>query len=286
MTEVNSHTPRMEQFPKASSVESFGGKAKVVDIKPESPVSDVPLLVAGGWAVGSKSYRQVGEEIAANGRRAILIDHARFGQVPEQPDYPPEILHKANTLLAVLDELSIDRTDVVAHSEGALNAVLAAMQQPKRFRNLILVAPAGMIGKDSVLALAGRSVPKVVRGLTTDFIENSKVAFKINTTRPSYMAKNPAKSAREVKTIANTTIGSVLFDLRQAGINVALIQSHSDPVFPAERIQEQVVLDNKIGNVDAYASVAAKNAGHDDLLIHPERSIRAAVQMIEQFERH
>lgn len=286
MSESFSPISSNEQLRDTHTVESFGAKARFVDIQPESLVSHIPVLVAGGWATGSKSLYQVGEEIQASGRRAILVDHARFGKPPEDGDFPAEIIHKANTLLTVLDKLGIDKTDVIAHSEGALNAVLAAMQQPERFRSLVLVAPAGMIGEDSILALASRFAPKVMRGLTKDFVENPKVASIINTTGPSYMAKNPAKAAKEVKAIAHTSIDSALADLRQAGVHIALIQSHSDSVFPAERIQKHVVLDDKLGNVDAYASVAAKNAGHDDLLIHPERSTGAAIQMIQQFEQY
>jgi pimeloyl-ACP methyl ester carboxylesterase len=284
MSEISPLVSSKEASQTTRSVESFGGKAKFVDIRPESLVSEIPVLVAGGWAEGSKSLGQVGREISVGGRRAILVDHARFGKVQDRSDYPAEIVHKANTLLAVLDEVGIDKVDVIAHSEGALNAVYAAMQQPERFRSLILVAPAGMIGEDSVLALAGRFAPKVIRGLSKDFVENPKAAFIINSTGLPYMAKNPAKAAREVKTIADTTIDSALVDLRHSDIQIGLIQSHSDPVFPAERIEKHIVLDDELGNVDAYASVAAKDAGHDDLLIHPERSTRAAMQMIEQFE--
>lgn len=270
------------------SIESFGGKLEVVDITPEHPASDVPVLIAGGWSEGSWSLEQSAEEISEgnNPRRVLLIDHARHGKPDTDSDYSRETNHRANSLLSALDELGIEKADVIAHSEGALDAVLAAVQYPEKFRSLVLVAPAGMIGEDSFLRLAGRFMPKQAKSLTKDLKENPKIANRVNLGGLAYISKNPAKATRELSAIANTPIDEVLVDLRQAGVHIGLIQSHADPVFPASRIEQHVVLDEVQGNVDAYASVAAKDAGHDDLLIHPERSTRAAVQLIEQFERN
>ena len=92
--------------------------------------------------------------------------------------------------------------------------------------------------------------------------------------------------------------------LREKGLKIGLIQSRLDRVMPHRRIEEQVIIEglsksvkrrwpkkklvyeidgNQIrGNVDAYASIASRKAGHDELLIHPERAARAALTMLNQ----
>lgn len=284
MSEVTINRIDSKQSSKTGTVESFGGKAKFVDVSPEHLVSDVPVLVAGGWSVGTSASKEVGREINKHGRRAIMVDHARFGQVPESDIHPQEVLHGANTLLEVLEAADVDRADVIAHSKGALDAVAAATMNPERFRSLILVAPAGMIGEDTFFRLGKGFARKMGRSITRDLVENPKVALTIVPSSTPYIAKNPPKSAREISAIVSTTVDQALYDLKESGIQIAVIQSNADPVFPPERIKKHVDLDEKRGNVDAYASVAWKKAGHDDLLIHPERTARAALQMIEQFE--
>jgi hypothetical protein len=116
-----------------------------------------------------------------------------------------------------------------------------------------------------------------------------------------YVAANPAKAAREVAAVAHTPIDNLLEQVRAEGVWTALIQSESDPVFPSERNEENVTIDGIRrlvgtsryelarwlvgGNLDSYASIANKNAGHDDLLIHPEQSAQAALQVIAEVER-
>ncbi|MDO8507035.1 MAG: alpha/beta hydrolase [bacterium] len=283
MLEISHEEPQHNNITDGS-VESFGGESKFVDIQPslESQISNIPVIVAGGWSETPKSLQDVGEEITSKGRRTILVEHARSGgKDKDQTDYPPETQQRANTLLVTLDKLNIDKADIIAHSEGALDAVFAAMQSPERFRSLILVAPAGMIGEDSIPALSARFSKKIVRGWTKDARENPKAAYRLNTGTPQYVAKNPVKAIREIKDISSITIEEALTDIKESGVNVSIIQSQSDQVFPSERINKNVVLGE---NVDRHASVVSEDAGHDDLIVHPERSTRAALQMIDQFE--
>src|SRR5207302_8633991 len=53
-------------------------------------------------------------------------------------------------LLSLCDELDLSSPGVVGHSLGAATAVQAALDQPKRFRALVLVAPASTTGLDFV----------------------------------------------------------------------------------------------------------------------------------------
>lgn len=283
--EQNTERSFNEQYSDVHPVDSYGGSATYVDIWPEEQVSDVPVVLAGGWSIGLRALRGVSEELYAHGRRNIVIDHCRDGEVPEHDIYPRDVLHKANTLLRAMDDAQIEKVDVITQSAGALDAVVAASLQPERFRSLVLVAPAGMIGEDKVSSLAARFVPKMVRNYTRDLIENPKAEAAILLGGSAYIRKNIRKAWSEVNTIVNTRIDTVLTDLRAAGIKVAVLQSHDDKVFPPDRINRHVNLHETEGNIDTHASVAWKKAGHEDLIIHPERTAAGALQFIEQFER-
>lgn len=280
-----------EQVDNLQDAESLGGTAQYIFFRHEAPKEgSLPVLVAGGWSEGTQSLRDTAQAIYEDGREVILLDHARAGgPQADETDYHPETAHKAQTLLNILDQSGLEKVDVIAHSEGALNTVLAAMKQPDRFRNIILVAPAGMIGEDSIPRLLGRFTAKVMRGLTKDMREikqrDPESAKRYAKSGPRYIKSNPAKGLREVGAIAHSRIDQQLADLRDAGVQIGILQSHSDKGFPDKRIGERVVINETSGNVDTYASVAAKDAGHDDLIIHPERSTRAALDILAKLEQ-
>jgi pimeloyl-ACP methyl ester carboxylesterase len=224
-----------------------------------------------------------------------LVDHARTGPDNFEGDNP-EVAQKANTLLKVVEQMGAEKVDVIAHSEGALNAILAAKLYPEKFRNIVLVAPAGLIGKDSVPRLSGRFMAKVARGYLVDMKEikqrDAESAERFAKSGPTYINANKAKALREVKAIAKTQIKDTdLDELREKGINIGVLQSNKDYGFPQKRIGKQLIKQaaapeqDLIMSVDAYASVAAKNAGHDDLIIHPERGTRAALQMLSELDK-
>ena len=290
MSEIKS--PQFSRKIKSTnSVESLGGQADYIYFRHETPRKDaLPVLVASGWSEGTQILRDTAQEIFDDGREVVLIDHARRGGIKaSETDFHREITHKATTLLNILDDAGLEKVDAIAHSEGALNTVLAASWQPERFRNIVLVAPAGMIGEDSVPRLLGRFTSKLKYDLENGIPElkardpERAKQYKVNPLK--YIIANPAKALREVGAIAQTQIDKQLPNLRNAGIRVGVLQSHSDKGFPDGRIQEQVILDGENGNMDAYASVAASNAGHDDIIIHPERTTRAALDMLANFEK-
>jgi pimeloyl-ACP methyl ester carboxylesterase len=288
------------QVDNLKSVDSHGGQAHFEYFRPEVlREGSVPVLIAGGWSEGTQSLRDTAEEAYKEGREVILVDHARSGGLKAgETDYNPEVAHKSRTLLNIINELRLEKVDVIAHSEGSLNAVLAATQQPEKFRNIILVAPAGLIGEDSIPRLIGRFVPKIARGMTKDMKEikqrDPESAKRFAKSGPTYMRSNIRKGLREVGAIAHTQIDGQLDDLRSAGIHIGVLQSHRDSGFPDKRIYKHIVLQEADGaagyqdlqtSVHSYASVASIDAGHDDLIIHPERSTRAALDMLAELEK-
>lgn len=270
--------------------ESLGGQVNYFHSRPEViREGSLPVLIAGGWSEGTESLADTAQEVLKNGREVLTLNHNRSDtDAGSTYEGHPETMNRAETLISILDDAQLDRVDVIAHSEGALDIELAARLHPELFRNIILVAPAGMIGKDSLPRLLGRFSRKVARGYFVDMREIKKrdkqSAKRFAKSDPEYFKANPRKGLREIGAIAASQIDQDLVSLRANGIKIGLLQSHSDRGFPDKLIGEHVILDETVGNVDAYASVASKRAGHDDLIIHPERSTRAALDMLTNLE--
>ncbi len=148
------------QFEKREFFEGAGGRIEVVDVIPEQLKDKVPLFIASGWGCSIEVYEQVFKIMVERGRRTISLNHPRQGgdlenkaTEAEIDTYPIEKLRKSYNILDVIEQKNIEKVDVLAHSEGAMNAILAAVLHPEKFRNIVLFGPAGMIGKDNFLDL-------------------------------------------------------------------------------------------------------------------------------------
>ena len=143
-------------------IERVVGTLEVTDItpKPENLKDRVPVLLIPGWAETPKTHDDTVKTIAMEGRRIIAIKIPRIGGVKPEGEFSEAEYTKARALVDVLNKKGIKTTDIIAHSEGALSAIMAAeiftsQHQPQRIRNIVFVEPVGLIGKDHLRNLMG-----------------------------------------------------------------------------------------------------------------------------------
>ena len=277
-----------EQF---ADVRRYGGgreTVEYVDLRPENWSEERPIVFVGSGSASLRSLGDLGQTLYERQRRVLLVDFTESNR----SRYPKEKLcsdewiyaetvNKSNLLIGVLIEAQIKKADVIAHSEGVLTAAVAAEYYGHFFDKLVLAMPAGMIGTDSISELLRRFMPKITRGLREDMRDNPKTGLAVNLGATSHAVKKPMKTYQEASGIAKTTIDKTLNSLRNQELKVGILQAYEDPVFLQNRIRKNVRLEGPYANVDAYASLRAKNAGHDDLLINPKRSVTAALQMLD-----
>ncbi len=157
-----------EQFKNSDFVQLGGAKIKIVNLRPEHPISDIPILLAPGWSETTATYKNSLKHIFARNDQVISLDHPRRGKAPgaEALDNAnrainPEIvsrpeLHKAQNIIAALEGSNVKKVDTIAHSEGAINVAIAASLRPDLFRNIVFVSPSGMLSKDNLAKELGR----------------------------------------------------------------------------------------------------------------------------------
>ena len=225
-----------EQLEKPEALDLPGGRVPVLDVSPEHAKTEVPTMIAPCRGVRPDVYRYNIEVLVGAGRRVVAVDAIHGVDTQEEGDKPHIEQRKAAAMLQTLQAKGIDRTDVLAHSEGGLYAVMAAVQEPARFRNLVLVNPAGIIGRDSPWRLG------------KGFIEDSKVeaarrAHKTDrdATDPKQFLKDilakPGRAFQEALAISQSDIRDMLRYLKEKGIGVSIIHAADDRGFPMERVQ-------------------------------------------------
>ncbi len=260
-----------KQFGRVKKFEVAGGTAEAVDIHPLSPKSEKPVLFAPGWGCTIKTYKTAIETLAQRGRRVVAFNHPRLGdnmsatQREIGQKYPPEQWRRALNILGVLEQIGIEKTDVIAHSDGAVNTVIAATIRPELFRNIVLFGPAGLMGEDTFIRLlAGFGRQKEV---TETAVREAII----------YFAKNPIRALKEGRDLADSQIHNMLYYLHNKGIGIVVISGGDDPAFPMEQMQKIV----KDGMLDGFLSV---RGAHGEIGAHPELYMKVADEMLTKLE--
>lgn len=217
---------------------------------PEKPKSEVPVLIAPGWSDTVEVHEKGMKILADEGRRSLSLSHPRHGGTiaetfnEEAEKYPDEEMRKAQSLLGFLEQKNIEKVDVVAHSEGAINACIAAMLQPEKFRSIILYAPAGLIGNDNLLRLmwgtmihAKRKDLETLSGFPITEEENEQDAL-IGRENAKYITENPLRALKETIAISRVQIQDILRYLRSKGVNIVVMAAVEDTFFPMGEVEE------------------------------------------------
>jgi pimeloyl-ACP methyl ester carboxylesterase len=294
------------KFVKVEKYNVAGGIAEVVDIQPEKPKTEIPVFLAPAWSCTTEVYKPALETLSKTQRRVISLNHPRFGGnmenlIPEGAEnkYPTEGLRKALNILGVLEKKEIQQIDVIAHSEGAVNAVIAATLHPEKFRNIILFAPAGLIGEDKFTRLFQGFVGQLKRAETMSEISVTEaekqaglqslpmipltdtekhVVSTATTEAIKYLAKNPIRGINEGLAIAKSQIHELLRHLHEKDIGIVVMSTVDDPVFPMDKMQKIV----KTDMLDGFLSL---RGGHGEIGNHPDRYMVAAESMLTALEK-
>ncbi|WP_308406902.1 alpha/beta hydrolase [Streptomyces sp. AC555_RSS877] len=154
------------------------------------------MCLAGG---PGEDVRSLGNLAGLDRHRTLILMEARAAGASEVPANPASCAYteQAHDLGYLRSHLGADRIDVLAHSAGALTAQHYAASHPDRVRRLVLVTPAGRIGRevdpDEVASLrslragepwyrsAAEAAERLAAGASGDDIEQCLARFRYAT---------------------------------------------------------------------------------------------------------
>jgi len=222
----------------------------------------------------------------------------KFGALPEIE------LRKTAAVQELVKHEEIKRIDIVAHSEGAIYAIIYALMNPGKVRNIILIDPAGMVGEDNRYELIKRATKDTL--LQTEKIrqkllgidprvgknaDNPKkpISLRIEGHQENALAKsqakefigaladNPKRWTEAIGAIANADIVEALQYLRHdCGIKVGIIHAVDDQTFPIDRIRK-----NSKDAMDGSFSTVGTHCTFDQ---NPDKYIQMVKDLISGME--
>jgi 4,5:9,10-diseco-3-hydroxy-5,9,17-trioxoandrosta-1(10),2-diene-4-oate hydrolase len=114
--------------------------------EPTSLGGGLPLVMLHGGGPGASSWSNFGASLPgfAQDFRVLLVDQPGFGDSDKPEVVGNYFRHSAGYLLALLDELGIDRIHLLGNSLGGGTAARFALENPKRVGRLVLMGPGGL----------------------------------------------------------------------------------------------------------------------------------------------
>jgi pimeloyl-ACP methyl ester carboxylesterase len=275
-----------EQFAHPERVRLGGEEVNLYDIAPKKLKFETPTVFAPGFSATPIVHEPNIVGIAKDGRRVIAVDSPQGLERPtvteqDAAGHAEVELAKLSSIMEALNERGIEKTDGVAHSEGGVYLILAAWLNSDKFRNIVLVEPGGMIGKDNVFRL--------VKGMANELVGQFKdEAKRTDLDRQPKKLQSPMLPLRaigadlrrswgSVKAIAESDIIEMLKDLKDRGIHVSIIHGVDDKVFPMDRVQKEL-------GPDAITGFYSVRGGHNEVFLRPEQytgAISAALDALD-----
>ena len=258
-----------DQFNKKKYIDFHGRSVVFVDVIPPVLKSGTPIFIAPGWGETPRTFKLLVRLLYEKGFRVLSVYHPRQDlKLITRNNISRVELQKAEIILEIIKKQDLSKIDIIAHSEGTVNSVIAACQKPELFRQLILIGPGGLVEKQSFPELIGRFLLNMFQdgGLSMFWNKDEFVAFFESTVDVlKYFLSNPILGLLEGSAISHTHIQKLLTDLHVANVPVTIVCGEKDIVFPRNRMKSLLTLE--------WLDVRDMQGSHDDVCIYPRRYI-------------
>lgn len=248
----------------------FIKEEEIVKIDPKRIKDNVPIFISPGWGVSPNSQKETLEVIADKERRVVTVDFIREQILKDKEDDGLQIaeLQKSLAIVQALEKSGLEKVDAIGHSEGGLNLVIAAMLYPEKFRNIVLVAPAGITGKESYLNLIKRfTIDEGMEEMRAS-ANNMNSFYEYFKNLSKYFIKNVSLSKQEIKEMSESDILEMTKVLKQKGVGISVVCGVNDKVFPIENVINRV----NASNLDHFIST---KGNHGSFIFNKEHALLA-----------
>lgn len=271
------------QFKQHKRIAIPGGIVKFREVRPDWERTS-PVVLAPGWGTVPETYQEFVLDLAREGWRSLVFESFQGTGAGKRKENALEAEHrKAAALVELLEHENITSAHGVGHSAGNLKLLMAA-NGSDRFRDVVLMNPAGMLKKESarriIESYTRESFKQAVRSLHDPVLR--KEILRTFPMGKRKVVREARRSTQEVQAMAAVNLRGMVSEFREHGGKVALLVSSGDLIFPPEKILEGLNADEFF---DAASSFKKKDAGHGAPVLDAPLFAKAVSQQLEQLER-
>lgn len=259
-----------EKFKRRETLRVADEDVEVLDISPEKKTHEDPVIYISGYGDGSPEGRKANVSTLMNeGWRTIMVKSSHGVEVAPQElekGFPESIVRQVAAIAPVLENKQIEKISAIGESRGGAVALLAAYLYPEKFKDLVLVDPAGLVeainAGDLTLRfiLGGMAEGKIfaakdkageVSALTKEQVTWGTSNFM------KWILKNPITSAKEIRDIGHAEMVHLLRHIKERGVGVSIVHAVEDKVFPMADVQKSI--NKEVENAEEVLRAENKN---------------------------
>jgi hypothetical protein len=269
-----------EQFEHPETIEIDGEKLEIYDLQPPQTKTDIPLMIVPGWSATPIVLKENMITLAELGRRVIAVKSAHGIETPADDAYPLAELRKTAALMKGMENKQINQADAVSHSEAGIFMTIGAVENSDKFRNLVLVSPAGLIGRDTLprltkdfsLDIAGQMVKALFKKR-----ERLGIISRAMWEATKAIIDSPKKTWEEIKAMVDFQIPELLAELKKDGHGISIVHGIDDKAFPIDRMKK-IVTDKM---VDQFLCV---RGSHNEMYLDPTNFSKTLDLVLDEME--
>ena len=199
------------------------------------------------------------------GLRSISVKHPRYDlKLVTRGNISRLEYQKAQAIISVIDSLEIRKIDIVAHSEGAINAIIVAHLYPEKINSMILVGPGGLTENESFFELLSRFIADAFQNNIDIFnLDELKLFIRSFVELFKYFLSNPILGLLEGSAVSHTHMYQYLIELSKYNIPITIILGKKDIIFPRNKMTDLSTLNG--------VTIVDMEGGHNDICFHPQR---------------
>lgn len=262
--------------------------------KRERIADETPIVFVPGWSIERNiAYPIAYDFVRKSGRELVCQQYPRWtgGEIAGTEDFSGEVVRRARLLVRNVNEATYENTgklDVVAHSEGAMIVLAAAVLEPEfaaKLRDLVFVSPVGITGNDSLPYLMRRFAQHLGQDIFASIKspENRLEIVKLGLESAFYVAKNPLRALREAKGISSADYYNFMKELRAKGARISIIQGSNDKLTPVDTLKNKVLQESEATfSGPPMQRVKIIEGGHDDWVYgNPEEFVAQSLSQLQ-----
>ncbi|RJQ79927.1 alpha/beta hydrolase [Pseudonocardiaceae bacterium YIM PH 21723] len=212
------------------------------------PENGRPVLLAHGYGCDQNMWRWIAPGLAAH-HRVVLFDHVGSGHsdlTAWRPDRYSSLQAYAEDVLGICRELNLRDAVLVGHSVSAMIAVLAAVTDPQRFAQLVLLTPSPRYIDDAGYrgGFGSEDIETMLNAVDQDYLGWSRAITPVimgNPDRPELSHELLDSFCRTDPRIARafarvTFLSDTRAELDRVSTPTLVLRCTEDPIAPPEAV--------------------------------------------------
>ncbi len=242
------------------------------------------IIVCPGWGETIEVLSYSMKELEKLNRPIIVLEHPKQLQPMSNPtNYHDNQYQKARNIIGVVEHFNLHKVDLIAHSEGAVNGLIAASIKPDLFRSISMLNPAGIVKYKTSLMFVVNMIRKIVLDAKRSYKSTINWAlFKHHLfTVKSHGFAGFRMLWHDINSSAQQPIVGLVASLARYGVFTTIIAGKEDVIFPSKKIKQYINTDK----IDKYIEV---DGWHDELHYNPvkyQKIIRDTLKEVDAIQK-